>query len=504
MGKRKEIKVTWGGYKISGKDFEDYLGGLKPTYYWGDDARETYKHWGIDYAEEMSKMFGIEKDKSEMKVTGTIVNNKIVLDKPVEYVGVFTKHLTSLRNGNRYEFEVKTMGSSKPEIANVTKITNERNVNWTIRLAGSLIENYSNRSHAEQIVVKAIAQNIVESSIEAFKIAKTEYLDKVLETGHCVVYSGDDVFEKLLQLNSTEFHGEKVAFFHVTTDENESENQSDNHIKPDGIFVENFYLQSDLVPMLPVFKNAIEAGERFSLMLTGEAGYGKTSAFKAIAQQLEVPYLYVDCSVMLNTTDWFGIMQAKDGSTYFEETEFTRFLKNGNCVIILDEFNRLSIEVANSLLPILDDRHEIRVKNQQITVGDGILFGITLNEGIEYTGVGGMLDKAIKSRIFGRVEVKPLPFDIEIQVLTRNYDLPLETAEKIVSVMDTLRDVCKREREQMNFITADVSTRTSKMIAWWVEKGLDIHQALEYALYNFVGRDERVLFVDAIKARINL
>jgi len=56
----------------------------------------------------------------------------------------------------------------------------------------------------------------------------------------------------------------------------------------------------------------------------------------------------------------------------------------------------------------------------------------------------------------------------------------------------------------MNFITADVSTRTTKMVAWWVEKGLDIHQALEYALYNFVGRDERVLFVDAIKARINL
>lgn len=492
MRKRKEIKVTWDGYKISDKDLDEMLK-WKPHYRIADDAREAYKYWGIDLAKEMSEILGITKDKSEMKVTGTYINSKIVLDHPVEYVGVFTpsKNLTSLRNGNRYEFEVKTMGSAKPEIISANKTENKRDTNWQIVLDGSAIETCPNKTRAEMVAVKMIAENLLDAG--DFKSAHEKLLEAT-KSGQIILYSGDDIFEKLLTINS-----EDVALFHVVSSENTTKSNTSNKQSADGIFVDNFYLQDDLVPMLPVFKNAMSTGERFSLLLTGEAGYGKTSAFKAIAQHLELPYLYVDCSVMLNTTDWFGIMQAKDGSTFFEETEFTRFLKNGNCVIILDEFNRLSIEVANSLLPILDDRHEIRVKNQQITVGDGILFGITLNEGIEYTGIGGMLDKAIKSRIFGKVQVRPLPFSIEIEVVTRNYNLSPEMAEKIVSVMNTLREVCQRERDNNNFITADVSTRTTKMVAWWVEKGLDIERALGYALYNFVGRDELTLFTDKLR-----
>lgn len=452
---------------------------------------DTYRISGIDYA---------EKDK-KMKVTGTYVNNKIVLDHPVEYVGVFTpstnrKNLMNLRNGNRYEFEVKTMGSVKPEIVSANKIENKRDTNWQIVLRGSLIAECFNKTKAEMIVVKMVAENVLDDIPvgERFKTAREKYLDVALNNGQTVVYSGSDVFEKLQTMNSEEY-----ALFELESDENGVTAKRSHQADENGIFVDNFYLQSNLVPMLKPFANAIESGERFSLMLTGEAGYGKTSAFKAISQYLNIPYLYVDCSVMLNTTDWFGTMQAKDGNTFFEETEFTRFLENGNCVIILDEFNRLSIEVANSLLPILDDRAEIRVKGRHIKVGKGILFGITLNSGIEYTGIGGMLDKAIKSRIFGQVEVLPLPFDVEIDVLNRNYDLPLGTSEKIVETMTVLRDVCKRQREEMNFITADVSTRTSKMVAWWIEKGLDINQALEYALYNFLNRDERVLFVDALR-----
>jgi hypothetical protein len=229
MGKLKvgDIEAKIDSWKISiTDDAGGYVIKSGPVYRSAEITWGDYRISEIDYT---------EKDKTEMKITGTIVNNKIVLDEPVEYVGVFEifeiSKTLGARNGNRYEFEVKSMGSSKPEIVNASKITNERNVNRTIQLSGSLIENYSNRSHAEQIVVKAIAQNIVESSIEAFKIAKTEYLDKALEAGYCAVYSGDDVFEKLLQLNSTEFHGEKVAFFYVTIDENESKNQSDNHIE---------------------------------------------------------------------------------------------------------------------------------------------------------------------------------------------------------------------------------------------------------------------------------
>ena len=67
--------------------------------------------------------------------------------------------------------------------------------------------------------------------------------------------------------------------------------------------------------------------------------------------------------------------------------------------------------------------------------------------------------------------------------------------------MSELRQIVKREKEQGNFMSADVSTRTTKMVAWWVEKGLDIVDALQYALFNFVNDDERTMFVNAVKIK---
>jgi MoxR-like ATPase len=237
-------------------------------------------------------------------------------------------------------------------------------------------------------------------------------------------------------------------------------------------------------------------------MLTGEAGYGKTTVGRAIAKHLKKDHLRVDCSVMLDTHAWFGTMQAKDGNTFFDPTEFTRVLEKGDCVIVLDEANRMNIEVANSLLPILDDSGEIRIRNTHIKAGKGVLFLVTLNEGIEYTGIGGSLDKAFQSRVTAKVTVHPLPPPVELQVITKAYPtLELEVIEKLVKIMNAFRDTVNRQRKEGNFITADVSTRVTKQIAWWLSLGLDFNLALRYALYNFITDDEKVLFSDT--ARLN-
>lgn len=433
------------------------------------------------------------------KVNGTFYKGKIILDYPIYYVSVFSadiKGFKGVKDGTRKEFNVITSASVKPEIVSAGKTLDKIETIWDIVLDGTLITTAPNKTSAELTVVKALTQSEV---FVNFSSVREQVLEPAVKDGSATVKSCDnllDACDLLLKLNNYDLH-----MFGLFISDEVAQSLDNSNDLPKGEFVGNFYLQSDLIPMLKPFSAAIKSGDIFSLLLTGEAGYGKTSAFKAIAEHLGIPYLRVDCSTMLNTTDWFGHMTASKGNTKFEETAFTKALEAGNTVIILDEFNRLPIEVLNALLPIMDDSAEITVKNRNIKVGGGILFGITLNEGVEYTGISGMIDKAVNSRIFGKVQVKPLPFDIEIDVINRCYDLEPEQTEKIVTVMHTLREAADKKRGEGDFISADLSTRTTKTVAWWVEKGLDIRTSLEYALFNFVGNDERTMFTDVLRIK---
>lgn len=244
--------------------------------------------------------------------------------------------------------------------------------------------------------------------------------------------------------------------------------------------------------MFAVCHNALTDGRHLNVFATGVSGYGKTEKFRVLGEYLGVPVIYVDCSIVLDTTEWFGYPEARDGETVFEETEFTQTIKRGNAVVILDEFNRVEPQLSNSLFPVLDHRRRTVVHNHEIVVGPGTIFCMTLNLGIQYAGTN-VLDSALVNRSDMRIEVGPMPQRIEISLLEKKFPgLDGEEPASIVALVTELRKTVDKLR-----IDVDVSTRTSEKLANLVELGAPLADAVEFVVLNNAPIEHRKALLDA-------
>jgi nitric oxide reductase NorQ protein len=116
-------------------------------------------------------------------------------------------------------------------------------------------------------------------------------------------------------------------------------------------------------------------------------------------------------------------------------------VERGNCVILLDEFNRAADHVRNSLMPLLDHRRQSFVEEvgETLKVGPGTVFIATMNEGLDYSGTH-TTDKAMKDRFIRRIELSYLPEDKEIQVLLdKAPGLNKNDARKLVELANVVR-----------------------------------------------------------------
>lgn len=259
--------------------------------------------------------------------------------------------------------------------------------------------------------------------------------------------------------------------------------------KPDG-YDNGFWISPKTKNILNTCQAILDDNQYFALQLSGASGYGKTSIAQYAAQAFNKPLTIVDCSTVTDNIEWFGSMGASDGNTYFQETEFAEALVNGNCIILFDEANRVETWISNTLLPILDHRKSITIRNKTYQAGESIGFFFSTNEGWEYAGTN-PIDKALKGRINGKINVGALPTNVEEYLLFDRFGIqPLD----IKIIVGTLNIV----REQLKQGLTNASTRTSLNIAMWVKYGLNIKDAFELAMLNDANEDERKVIVDAL------
>lgn len=259
--------------------------------------------------------------------------------------------------------------------------------------------------------------------------------------------------------------------------------------KPDG-YDNDFWISPKTKNILNSCQAILDDNNYFVLQLSGASGYGKTSIAQYAAQIFNKPLTIVDCSTITDNIEWFGSMGASDGNTYFQETEFAEVLVKGDCVILFDEANRVETWISNTLLPILDHRKAITIRNKTYKAGKSIGFLFSTNEGWEYHGTN-PLDKALKGRINGKIIIGSLPANIEEYLLFDRFKInPLD----IKIIVGTLNIV----REQLKQGLTNASTRTSLNIAMWVKYGLNIKDAFELAMLNDANENERKVIVDAL------
>ena len=223
-----------------------------------------------------------------------------------------------------------------------------------------------------------------------------------------------------------------------------------------------------------------------NIMMTGQAGCGKTMAAKALVNGLDRPDFYFNLGATQDPrATLIGNVHINEGQgTYFSESLFVKAIQTENAVILLDELSRAHPDAWNILMTVLDQgQRYLRLDEQDtqatIKVAPGVTFVATANIGNEYTSTR-VMDKAMLDR-FTIIEMDLLTSDEEHGLLT--YMFPHVDSELLKSVAE-IASITRVEASNDNArIGSGISTRTSVEIAGLLFDGFELQDAAEITIY---------------------
>jgi nitric oxide reductase NorQ protein len=220
-----------------------------------------------------------------------------------------------------------------------------------------------------------------------------------------------------------------------------------------------------------------------NIRLVGPAGCGKTSFAINYASRRKAPALVMDCANVREPRDWFGY-RTFDPATkdiVWHESMFVRMVETPGAVIVLDELNRVSPMVTNTLIPLLDHRAKTYLEEagRTIKIAEGVTFWAAVNEGNQFTGTITM-DAAMKNRFSYVVECNFLDAKTESQVLRSKTGLDVDSCRKLVEVANQVRT--KAMMDAVDSFSEPVSTRMLEAAALAMVMGGP--KTLSYTLLN--------------------
>jgi hypothetical protein len=223
-----------------------------------------------------------------------------------------------------------------------------------------------------------------------------------------------------------------------------------------------------------------------NIMMTGQAGCGKTMAAKSLVNALDRPDFYFNLGATQDPrASLIGNVHFDKGKgTYFSESLFVKAIQTPNAVILLDELTRAHPDAWNILMTVLDyGQRYLRLDESDgqdtIKVADGVTFIATANIGNEYTATR-QLDKALMDR-FTVIEMDLLNDEEELGLLKYMFPTVDESELKNISSITHLTRV---EAQNDNpRISSGVSTRTSVEIAGLLFDGFSLMEAADITIY---------------------
>ena len=223
-----------------------------------------------------------------------------------------------------------------------------------------------------------------------------------------------------------------------------------------------------------------------NIMMTGQAGCGKTMAAKSLVNSLDRPDFYFNLGATQDPrASLIGNVHFDKGKgTYFSESLFVKAIQTPNAVILLDELTRAHPDAWNILMTVLDyGQRYLRLDESDgqdtIKVADGVTFIATANIGNEYTATR-QLDKALMDR-FTVIEMDILTDEEELGLLKYMFPTIDESELKNISSITHLTRV--EATNDNPRITSGVSTRTSVEIAGLLFDGFSLMEAADITIY---------------------
>jgi len=242
-----------------------------------------------------------------------------------------------------------------------------------------------------------------------------------------------------------------------------------------------------------------------NIMMTGQAGCGKTMAAKALVNALDRPDFYFNLGATQDPrATLIGNVHFNEGQgTYFSESLFVKAIQTENAVILLDELSRAHPDAWNILMTVLDQgqrylRLDEKDTQATIKVAPGVTFIATANIGNEYTSTR-VMDKAMMDR-FTIIEMDVLNSEEELGLL--EYMFPHVNSELLKNVSDIAHLTRVESSNENARIGSGISTRTSVEIAGLLFDDFKLEDAAEITIYpqydNSGGVDSERTFVKQI------
>jgi len=242
-----------------------------------------------------------------------------------------------------------------------------------------------------------------------------------------------------------------------------------------------------------------------NIMMTGQAGCGKTMAAKAVVNALDRPDYYFNLGATQDprATLIGNVHFDKTKGTFFSKSLFVKAITTPNSVILLDELTRAHPDAWNILMTVLDyGQRYLRLDEQEdqatIRVADGVTFVATANIGNEYTATR-VLDKALMDR-FTIVEMDLLSDEEEKGLLTYMFpNVDNTLLENVAKIAHMTRIESSNETAR---ISSGISTRTSVEMSGLLFDGFKLEEAADVCVYpqydNTGGVDSERTFVKQI------
>ena len=235
---------------------------------------------------------------------------------------------------------------------------------------------------------------------------------------------------------------------------------------------------------MEVFNQKCRKGK--NIMMTGQAGCGKTLAAKSLINALDRPEFYFNLGATQDPRSTLigNVHFDKQKGTFFSESLFVKAIQTENAVILLDELTRAHPDAWNILMPVLDyGQRYLRLDEADgqdtISVADGVTFIATANIGNEYTATR-QLDKALLDR-FTVIEMDLLTQEEEYGLLKYMFPTVEEKAlENVSSITSLTRAEALTENPR---ISSGVSTRTSVEIAGLLFDGFSLLESADITIY---------------------
>ena len=245
----------------------------------------------------------------------------------------------------------------------------------------------------------------------------------------------------------------------------------------------NFWVSDENQELLDVVEELSVAAPQ-NILLTGPQGCGKTELSLYFAAKYSRPVIIMNCATVRETKDWFGYRDAKEGSVFWHKSDFVRAVEMGNCVVVLDEFNRLHSTLHNSLYPLLDARRSTFVEelDNVVVVGPKTVFFATANIGFSHTGTHTM-DSAIEDRFGYRLNVDFPVIARETEIIANKTGISKDKAKKLATFGSDIR---KKSMGVSGTLSKPVSTRqliqSAILMKKFEQRKLQGTKALDYTI----------------------